>query len=421
MGLRLIPAIAGSPDEPGKPPASRQIIGLDLIRFAAAMLVVIYHVALVAWASPQSAARQIADVEPRLVDWWPVAWVGFIGVQIFFVISGFIIAYSAERARAFDFLKGRFLRLAPALWIAAATSLLIFLSFGLRPPSEALGLFAREAMLHPVGPWLNVVVWTLGIELSFYALVFGLLLIGRFRWIPFLATVLTILSLSYHVSFRALECGDLQQITPDICDVANTYNRYSQLLLINHGCYFALGIFLWLATIKKRGADNLWWAVAALGACSLQIMKAVDYNRRMPWFDAASLDAASSYVLAIAVWSLGMAAMWAVVHWNDAVARRVGPIGARAVRFVGLATYPLYLVHYVFSGVVAFVALRLGAPLWLAILLCILAALAFSGGVAVAERQLRRFLSRVLSVSWSVLRSRLPRRALGRPIAVDES
>ena len=80
------------------------IYGIDLIRFACAFGVAAFHLT---WKTPETA-------------WWmPVGWVG---VQVFFVISGLVIANSAHGATPRQFLTSRFLRLYPAAWCAAAIS-----------------------------------------------------------------------------------------------------------------------------------------------------------------------------------------------------------------------------------------------------------------------------------------------------------
>src|SRR5438552_3586792 len=60
----------------------------------------------------------------------------FPGVPIFFVVSGFLISRSWERAPSVKhYLLNRGLRIYPALWICLGVSVLIFLSAGVRPPS----------------------------------------------------------------------------------------------------------------------------------------------------------------------------------------------------------------------------------------------------------------------------------------------
>ena len=69
--------------------------GLDLLRFFAACVVMIYHLAFWSWAFPEAqvarASRGVADFE----HWAEFTRAGWAGVQIFFVISGFVIALTA--------------------------------------------------------------------------------------------------------------------------------------------------------------------------------------------------------------------------------------------------------------------------------------------------------------------------------------
>jgi exopolysaccharide production protein ExoZ len=69
----------------------------------------------------------------NVVHFHPLAqftWFGWVGVEVFFVISGFVITNSARGASPIEFLKGRVLRLYPAAWICATLSLfaLIFIA-----------------------------------------------------------------------------------------------------------------------------------------------------------------------------------------------------------------------------------------------------------------------------------------------------
>src|SRR5712675_1260110 len=63
----------------------------------------------------------------------PYTWFGWVGVEIFFVISGFVIANSASKSSATEFLVGRALRLYPAVWVCATATLLVLVLFGSGP------------------------------------------------------------------------------------------------------------------------------------------------------------------------------------------------------------------------------------------------------------------------------------------------
>ncbi len=110
---------------------------------------------------------------------------GEYGVELFFVISGFVITMTLDRSKcASDFLVARFSRLYPAYWTAVLlTSAVLVESSG--PLGAPTG---RQIMfnLTMVQSFLKVasidgVYWTLKVELLFYALALALFLTGFLR------------------------------------------------------------------------------------------------------------------------------------------------------------------------------------------------------------------------------------------------
>ncbi len=96
------------------PVKHRHVLGLDLIRLLAALLVMAYHFAF--WHSTRGQniltdAFGVISTVGRPLNF------GWIGVEIFFVLSGYVIAFSAVGTRSPVFLRNRFLRLAPGSWI----------------------------------------------------------------------------------------------------------------------------------------------------------------------------------------------------------------------------------------------------------------------------------------------------------------
>src|ERR1700736_5214925 len=96
-----------------------QILGLDLLRCTAAIMVMLYHYACFMpvwyWGFNRAAYEPGISFHALI----PYSWFGWMGVQIFFVISGFVIAYSSNHATPVWFLKSRFLRLFPTLWVCS--------------------------------------------------------------------------------------------------------------------------------------------------------------------------------------------------------------------------------------------------------------------------------------------------------------
>jgi exopolysaccharide production protein ExoZ len=107
---------------------------------------------------------------------------GAFGVDLFFVISGFIMAQVAGRRTAGEFLRDRLWRIYPMWWIALLPWL-ILLPRGVEEIGTSLSLWPIIHGEHFV-PILQV-GWTLSFELLFYAAV-TLAILSRL-WIPLLA------------------------------------------------------------------------------------------------------------------------------------------------------------------------------------------------------------------------------------------
>src|ERR1051326_635169 len=113
-----IPVISGR----GEGLAPR-IAALDGFRALAILLVLFYHYT-VRWAPPLDPAPHLPS--GRMFDGFVPLEYGWFGVELFFVISGFVILMTLERCRNLpDFLLRRFARLWPAMAAAAALTALV--------------------------------------------------------------------------------------------------------------------------------------------------------------------------------------------------------------------------------------------------------------------------------------------------------
>ncbi|WP_374575552.1 acyltransferase family protein [Phenylobacterium sp.] len=211
---------------------------LDAIRLASALLVAGFHLGFYSWASEYSStARALrgAAAFPWALPW---TWFGFVGVEIFFVISGFVIANSARGASPGRFVEGRALRLLPAAWICATITLLARAGLG----GDALGglaaPYARSMTLWLSGPWIDGVYWSLAVEIVFYALVALLLILGRFALLPKVAWALTGAAGAFILLDRAPQLHAHA--------VWRAIEAHADVLLLEHGAFFAIGIWLWL-------------------------------------------------------------------------------------------------------------------------------------------------------------------------------
>ena len=92
---------------------------LDPLRFGAALGVAVFHLMFWSWAWPSIGVppgfEHFVAADVQFPTDAPFTWFGWVGVEIFFVISGFVIANSASKSSATEFLFSRALRLYPAV------------------------------------------------------------------------------------------------------------------------------------------------------------------------------------------------------------------------------------------------------------------------------------------------------------------
>ncbi len=134
---------------------------------------------------------------------------GYLGVDIFFVISGFVIPWSLYRSRYAlrdypRFLLKRNVRLYPP-YLASIAITILATNFVLVPVFHIphMSVTGRDLLLHfgylndlAKVPWINVVYWTLAIEFQWYLLV-GLimpLLASKQRWARFASVAAMVLA-----------------------------------------------------------------------------------------------------------------------------------------------------------------------------------------------------------------------------------
>ena len=288
----------------------RHIGGLDLIRFSAALLVVMVHIGFSAWARDTSLAFRISDRGiplPSLVH-HPNR---LIGVEIFFVISGLVIAKSANGRAPYMFLVSRIGRLMPAIWICATTALVIVLAFHVTHWKWALYEYARTLVVVPDFPWIDEVYWTLAVEIVFYAINFPV--VGDQSFPPHPSVCVPTGSRKRSLSGVA-SIGDARQLPNYIGAALRIVLRVRDFDMEDLGI-----ILLADSTRSPLDSDCLHRRDYAQSARSSRT------NRRpeLP-------------LLPQAIWMVAVVGIFGSL--------RV-PIGNSVTRRLGLMTYPLYLLH----------------------------------------------------------------------------
>jgi len=156
---------------------------LDLLRFVAALAVVLYHYTY--------AGHRFGSQAIDYPGWWnSVSRYGYLGVELFFLISGFVVFMSAWGRRPGQFAVSRVTRLYPAYWLGVVLTTGVVIAFG-RGASEAMDpahitwdRFATNLTM--MQSYANVVpidgvYWTLACEVAFYLLVLALTFVGITR------------------------------------------------------------------------------------------------------------------------------------------------------------------------------------------------------------------------------------------------
>ena len=145
-------------------------IKLDLLRCFAALWVVMVH-----WFPLKPTPNHDYLILPG-VAWVPkpihtFASCGYLGVDIFFILSGVVIAQSALGKNWISFSRARFLRLFPGYFICSILAL-VFLRMASMNLINVSNIFALTGLQFWVtGPFVLTTAWTLPIEILFYALV----------------------------------------------------------------------------------------------------------------------------------------------------------------------------------------------------------------------------------------------------------
>jgi|SRR5690554_299669 len=169
----------------------KRIDELDSLRGIAALVVVLYHYTF---------RFEEKFGFTQITDHFNLPY-GHYGVELFFVISGFVIFMSIEKINnPFKFLYKRFIRLYPTFWIGMIFSYIFITFFGPEnlkvTPTEFLINFTMIPSFFNV-PSVDGVYWTLKVEMFFYFIIFFVILFSvkkKYQIVGYLYIFLGILS-----------------------------------------------------------------------------------------------------------------------------------------------------------------------------------------------------------------------------------
>ena len=164
---------------------------------------------------------------------------GNLGVQLFFMISGFVIFMTLEKTKtSMDFLVSRFSRLYPTYWTAILLTIAVC---SVVPAPFNYNQFTSKQVLvnfTMFQHWLKIkdidsAFWTLAVELTFYFLMWVLFYFKKLKWIEVFS--LAWLSFSLLHQLVAIPFGNIWQ----------------QVFILPFAPVFVAGILFYNAWMKK--------------------------------------------------------------------------------------------------------------------------------------------------------------------------
>lgn len=298
--------------------AKDRINEIDLLRFIAAISVLLFHYSF----------RGHAYDNLSLISYpWivPVAKYGYLGVQLFFMISGFVIFMTATNANLKSFAISRVVRLYPAFWACCALTFVAILTIGGSRFSATLPQFAANmTMLSEFMkvPSIDGAYWSIFIEIRFYILVAILLALKQMRNAEYF-----MIAWFVYIAKTALLSTD----------------RLSIYLISEYAAFFIAGASLFM--VWKHGFSIIRYVTIA-GSFVLATHQSLK--------QASILTSVFKQDVNPAVVAFIVAGFFILILL--VAIRKTGVIGRMNWSTIGALTYPLYLLHQ-FIGYMAFNAL----------------------------------------------------------------
>lgn len=290
---------------------------IDLLRFLAALAVVFFHYTFRGYAADQYSPIPFLELVP-------VTKYGYLGVELFFIISGYVVLLSAHGKTVRQFFLSRVTRLYPAFWVACTLTFLVERLWGTGPADPhmspnlqaGLGQYAYNmTMLHEFFgiPSVDGAYWSLTIEVTFY----------------FIISLLIAYDLLRHI--------DLFLVLWIVCIfLAGTFSStsaFAYLFFPQYAPYFVAGMVFYLMQ-QPRGRTWLRYAL---------LFTAFHLAIRTSMAQATVLsehyhEDISPLVVAVIV--TGFFALFTLVSF-----RRINLGRFSWLTWTGALTYPLYLIH----------------------------------------------------------------------------
>ncbi len=340
---------------------SKRFYEIDLLRFLAAFSVVLFH-----YTFRGAAAGGLTELSyPWLA---PVTKYGYLGVDLFFLISGFVILMTASSGSNRQFLISRIVRLYPAFWVCCTASWIVsHISANGRHVATPVEYAANMTMLNGLTsiPFIDNVYWSLLVEMKFYFLVFIVLLfnqIHRAKW----------LLGGWLVAYAIVTFWPIKFVT--------------FFLIPEFAPYFIAGAMFFL--ISREGLDfykgvilAASYALIVHGSTSGLVAQGERYHTHYDPIVVASAEAIMFVVFFLVS------------------THRTEKLATKKFMVLGALTYPLYLIHQNIGFALFnrfYPGMNVHVVLWSVVALMLTAAYAVTRIERVTARPLKQILTRLL-------------------------
>jgi peptidoglycan/LPS O-acetylase OafA/YrhL len=283
---------------------------IDLLRFLAAVAVMILHYGIRGFAD----GDHISPLHfPTL---GPMVRYNYLGVNLFFMISGFVILMTVQGKNLQDFVVSRLVRLYPAYWVCCTLTFVVILLFARDQiytslPRYLLNLTMLNGFFNIGG--IDGPYWTLCTELKFY------LLVG------ILVSIRQIQNVQYYLGlWLGISAIHLAWPTPVV----------GYFLVPEYSAYFIAGSLFYL--IHKEGFSRYRVFLLAASFVVSIAYDAITLMEKSYWYHMA---------FGVPV-LIGIIASFYLVFLLISLKKSASRRWDRLFVFLGTISYPLYLLHH---------------------------------------------------------------------------
>jgi peptidoglycan/LPS O-acetylase OafA/YrhL len=280
---------------------------IDLLRFIAAMLVISFHYMFRGYAADDLSIMPYSYLSP-----FPKY--GYLGVELFFLISGFVILMTASSGSLREFFISRVVRLYPAFWASCTLTFIVILAIGGTHFTATLSNYLLNMTM--MSEFLGIkdmdgAYWSLFVEMHFYLLVAFILFLKRIHQAQSFLIAWLVVSVLFEVF---------------------SIQKLRALLIIDYSAFFIAGATFYLIWDKGLNLTRGSIIFASLG---LAIYKST-YG--LSGFERHFHTQLDPYIVAAIVITFFL--MLSLV-----ALRKTGYFGRTRWMLVGALTYPVYLLH----------------------------------------------------------------------------